>query len=712
VGHIVSVLGEAGLGKSRLISESYRDFAELIGEQGNWYETLSLSYESGQAYGLFKRLVRRIASINYDDPEPQVRQKLAALLAVLPPERRPLANQLLEKLYGLETENGELVLEGESFKLDLLETMQAIWQELFANRPTVMVFDDMHWSDAASIDLLLQLLPLIEEVPLVMLSAMRSERHMPAWQMKTTADQEFHHRHTELFLHPLSEAESGELLDRLLNHAKLPERLRANILEKSAGNPFFIEEVVRTLIDSGVVVPEERYVNGDLQRSWRATSQEVDFAIPDNLQSLLAARLDRLEEATRSTLQVASVIGRSFPHRVLQAVDESSPELDRRLETLLRLEMIREAARVPELEYSFRNPLTQEAVYQTILIKRRREFHRRVAEAMEALYPDRLEAFSGLLAHHYLLAGERDRAIEYSRQAASQAIKLFAYEEAVQNLKAALDLIKAGENSPIQLELLEELGDVYHLLLDGHQAINHYQQALALWRALGEPGVETTVRLNRKIVQAVIDLKWLVDLEHLQPANESRLKSLADLKKSLQIMESEPPHPETALACVALATDAWRIQEPPDWDAAQYYARKAVEMAGQLPNPVDLSKALGALANILEGRSLLREHLQVAERRLQIARQPGFGDVFENIDALRNAGAGYMYVGEYQQALPLLQEAEALAERAHIVDQQMTATGLQAQCLFRMDRWDEVLSTEDRWRDLERRYRRERVGGT
>jgi tetratricopeptide (TPR) repeat protein len=374
--------------------------------------------------------------------------------------------------------------------------------------------------------------------------------------------------------------------------------------------------------------------------------------------------------------------------------------------------MIREAARVPEVEYAFRNPLTQEAVYQTILIKRRREFHLRVAEAMEALYPDRLEAFSGLLAHHYLLAGESDRAIEFSRRAASQAIKLFAYEEAVQNLKAALDLIKAGEKSPIQLKLLEELGDAYHLLLDGNQSINHYQQALAIYHENDESVVEATLRLNRKIVQAVIDLKWLVDLEHLQPASESRLKSLEELKTNLEIMESRPPHPETVLAYVVLATDAWRIQEPPDWDAAQAYAQAAVEMAGQMDNPVELSKALGALANILEGRSLLREHLQVAKRRLEISRQPDFTDFFESIEALRNAGASYLYAGEYQQALPLLMETEALAARARVVEQQMNALGLLSQCWFRMDRWDEVLATEEKWRDLERRYRRERVGGT
>ena len=125
--------------------------------------------------------------------------------------------------------------------------------------------------------------------------------------------------------------------------------------------------------------------------------------------------MDRLEDDVRATLQLASVIGRSFYLRVLQAVGEASPELERHMGTLMRLDMIRESARVPEVEYSFRNPLTQEAVYQTILLKRRREFHCRVAEAMEALYPDRLEGIYGLLAHHFTLADQPERAIQYAR---------------------------------------------------------------------------------------------------------------------------------------------------------------------------------------------------------------------------------------------------------------------------------------------------------
>jgi tetratricopeptide (TPR) repeat protein len=209
------------------------------------------------------------------------------------------------------------------------------------------------------------------------------------------------------------------------------------------------------------------------------------------------------------------------------------------------------------------------------------------------------------------------------------------------------------------------------------------------------------VRLHRKIVQAVTDLKWSVSLENLQRANAAREDSRASLVRALDQLEGEPPYLETVRARIALSADAWRIQEPPDWDTAQRFAQAAVDMAAALDSPVDLSQAHGALANVLDGRSRLREHLQMAEQRLAICRQPEFSDLRETLEALRGLGTALMYVGEYAQALPYLAEAEGLATRVQAVDQIANILTVQAQCLFRTDRWDEVLALEEKWRDLE-----------
>lgn len=712
VGRIVCLMGDAGVGKTRLIQEGRKVFQEMLGNEANWYETTTLSYETNQAYGLFQRLLRQVNDIAYDDPPARIRQELSSLVEGLAEQRRPRAQKVLEALFGLNGHESSLPLEGDTFRRELLEAVQDWWRSRFGDRPTVLVFDDMHWADAASIDLLLKLLPLTQDIPLVVLCAMREEREAAAWQIKVQADELYPHRYTELNIPPLTNDESDELVGRLLAIAEISDPLRARILERSGGNPFFIEEVVRTLIDNGAVYPEERSVDGELRRYWRSTEQAADFAIPDNLRSLLSARMDRLEEETRATLQMASVIGRNFYYRVLQAVDGGLTDLDKSVGTLLRLDMIRELARLPEIEYAFRNPLTQEAVYRTILLKRRREFHRRVAVAMEQLYPERLEGLYGLLGHHFALAGERDKAIEYSRKAAWQAVALYAYDDAVQNLRAALDLIPPGEISEIHLALREECGDIFCMLRDGAQAIAEYKQALQLWNGLESAEPIAEVRLHRKIVQVVTDLKWSVSLENLQRANQAREESRDRLTQALESLGQEAPHVETVRALIALSTDAWRIQEPSDWDAAERFAQDAVDMAAAMDSPVDLSQAYGALANVLDGLSRLREHLAVAEKRLAITRAPGFRDLHEALEALRCVGAARMYVGEYQQALPYLEEAEALARRIQAVDQIANAVGIRAHCLFRLDRWDEVLAVEHNWRELERNHTREQVGET
>jgi tetratricopeptide (TPR) repeat protein len=540
---------------------------------------------------------------------------------------------------------------------------------------------------------------------------MRAERNAPAWQIKTTADEEYSHRYTELILRPLSDAEGHELVNRLLASPNLPDTLWASILEKSGGNPFFIEEVVRTLIDNGILIAEEQGVNGQTKRVWRATSASTDFAIPDNLQSLLAARMDRLEEPTRGTLQLASVIGRSFYHRVLQAVDEASNELDKHLSTLLRMELIREAARVPEVEYAFRNPLTQEAVYQTILIKRRRAFHRRVGEAMESIYADRLDGLFGLLAHHFTLANEREKAINYYRKAARQAIALFAYDDAIQNLHGALELIEEGTQIEIHRTLLEEMGDVYRLLRDIGQAIAIYHDSLHLWEALPDADEIIAVRLHRKIVQLATESKWNVDLDTYRQVRELTLESLNELEQRLSTLTYDS-NAEIVRALATLSFEAWRSRIPPDWERAQRFAQSAVDMAEKLAEPVVLSRALGALCNVLDGRSLLRDHLQVALRRLEVNTNSHVDNPIERIDAMSGAGMALMYVGEYEQALPHLQEAEVLAAKAQSIGQQTAAIGLQSHCAFRLDRWDEVIALEEKWRELERRYPRQRVGPT
>ena len=703
VGHIVSLQSEAGLGKTRLIEEiqnKWRDNPAL-----DWYALSSLSYESGHAYGMFQNLVRRLNNIGWEDSNADARVKLETMLARIEPAKRARAAQVLEILLGLPDTSGLPLLEGDAFQRELFAVMELLARQTFSAKPGVLVIDDLHWSDAASVELLLSLLPLTNELPFVLLYALRPMRDAPGWRVSQKASDEFSHRFTELKLRPLSNPETALLVSTLLGGIEIPRDLMQKILERTTGNPFFVEEVVRTLIDNGSFVREET------TGKWMVTQQSETFEIPESLQALLAARIDQLEEMTRHTLQLSAVIGRSFYLRVLKAIADAGQDLDYHLGVLQRLELIGEAARLPEVEYRFRNPLTQEVAYKTILLKQRREFHRRVAEIMEALYADRLDDYASFLAHHFAASDLYGKAIEYLRRAAQRAVALYAYQDAIQGLRAALALMPAqAAANALKAELLEELADAYRLVRDFGQASTLYQEALALAQELNESNSIFVTRLHRKMIQLVTEAKWSVNTATYQQVSKIRENSLVLLEPRLRTLGDEAPQSEIVALLVALSTDAWRNQNPPEWETAKRFAQAAADMAEQLDDAAVLSQALGALASVLDGQSLLREHLAVALRRYEITRAENFTEMRERIDALRGLGAGLMYVGEYTAALPHLNAVEKMAEQIQAIDQQANALGIASQCYFRLDRWDELFETEKKWRALEQQYARERVG--
>ena len=528
IGRIVCLVGGAGLGKTRLIQElkgiDGRDLAV------NWYETASLSYETTNPYALFQQLIRRLNGIPASIETTQFWNKIHALTSQLPAGEESRYTRVFAALFGLPDPSGQPPLEGEHFKRELYAAMQEIWQSRFKDQPTMLVLDDLHWADPASIDLLLHLLPAVENSPIVLLCSFRLDRDAPAYKVKQVADAEYHHRYTEIDLRPLSDEQSDELINRLLSIPDLPDSLMARIRYRTGGNPFFIEEVVRTLIENGAVVPEDRPENGTLRRYWRATSESAAIDIPDSLQGLLSSRIDRLEEETRQIVQLASVIGRSFYHRVLTEIGKGDTltvgSVDDQIGRLVRLEMIQEAARVPEVEYRFRNPLTQEVAYQTILLKRRREFHGRVGAAMEALFPDRLAELAPRLAFHFSEAQQAEKALTYHTLAGDNAFRLFAIKEALADYEGAMEWAEHGGASSEQLiHLYRRRGRVLELLLRHDEAFETYETL----EALGEARADDSLRLAGIAAQGTAYVVGSSDFENSRRRSEEALALAREL---------------------------------------------------------------------------------------------------------------------------------------------------------------------------------------
>jgi class 3 adenylate cyclase/tetratricopeptide (TPR) repeat protein len=528
IGRIVCLLGAAGLGKSRLVRE-------LRGNQSQestlgWIETASLSYELSHPYALFQQLVRQLYDIPSGEEADQFWQKIQRLAAETPGGDESRYTRVFAALFALPEPSGQPALEGELFKRELYAVMAQIWSARFAERPTVLFIDDLHWADSASVELLLHLLPAIETSPLVLLCAFRPDRGAPSYQVKQAADADYPHRYTEINLRLLTEDESDELVNRLLAIADLPDSLRRRIWERSGGNPFYVEEVVRTLIESGAVVAEERTEDGQQRRYWRAVSEQAEIDIPENLQGLLNSRIDRLEEETRHVLQLASVIGRSFYHSVLAEIgrqeDLSLNTVDQQVGRLVRLEMIQEAARVPDVEYRFRNPMTQEVAYQTILLKRRREYHRRVGAALEALFPDRLGELATRLAFHYSQGRQADKALAHYTLVGDQAFRLFALEEALQSYDRALEWVYAGDASSKQLiHLYQRRGRVLELMLRHDEALETYKAL----EALGETRDDDELRLAGLAAQGISYTVGKFDLENSRLYTDKALAMAREL---------------------------------------------------------------------------------------------------------------------------------------------------------------------------------------
>jgi predicted ATPase len=271
-------------------------------------------------------------------------------------------------------------LDGQELKEGTFRAVERLLVSTSSQGPLVLVGEDLHWADPTSIELLERLLPLTERTALLIVCLFRPEREHRSWRLRETAARDHGQRHTGLWLDPLSAAESERLVGNLLWLEQLPEQLKERILGRTEGNPFYLEEVLRSLIDEGAIAQEEA------TGRWLATRDVAEIAIPETLHGVLLARIDRLQEETKRVLQMAAVIGRLFLYRVLAAVASEERDLDGRLLTLQREEMIRERARLPELEYIFKHHLTQEAAYNGLLKAQRRVFHRQVAEALERLF--------------------------------------------------------------------------------------------------------------------------------------------------------------------------------------------------------------------------------------------------------------------------------------------------------------------------------------
>jgi len=454
-GGVIGLVGEAGLGKSRLLEEARR---LALGRGLRWLEGECLSFGRTLSYWSFREVVRGAFLIDERDDETaswrKVEAGMRALFAEQADELLPYIGTLLAVALPEPLAQRIQALDSHAIGHQIFRATLLMFERSARQRPLVIAFEDWHWADASSTSLLEHLLPLSDRVPLLFVVASRPEPRGPAerFSVATSATARPPLLNARLLKLPsLSPTDSMQLAQQLLDGGALPATVRDMLLKRAAGNPFYLGELVRTLLAT-------RAIDRDDAGDWRTTSQFTGVPLPNTVEGLILARIDRLEDEAKQVLKAAAVIGRTFFYRVLKAVTKADSQLDEDIARLRGAELIDEKQLAPELEYVFRHPLIQQAAYDSLLDDRRRQMHRRVGQCIEQLFEGRLEPFHSMLAYHYAKAEDAEKAREYLFKAAEQADRLAADEEALELYYA---VIADAERSP-----LRGLSDVKRAELD------------------------------------------------------------------------------------------------------------------------------------------------------------------------------------------------------------------------------------------------------
>ena len=450
-GRIFSICGAAGTGKSRLVEEFK---ASLDLEAVQWIECHAYAFSQDMPYFPLVDLLNRLLRIDEKDPSDEVRQKIETGLKSLVENQEDII-PYVGGLYSLSYQQTEDV-SPEFWKTHLQTAILRVLSVLAEKAPTVFFIEDLHWADPSFVELLRKACFEIRQPALVLCAYRPTFSLFTGHQLSNIGD--YYH---EIKLQNLSLSVSQHMLASLLKTETIPPDLKQWVNSKAEGNPFYLEELINSLIESETLIAE----NGN----WKLTRSLKESDIPSSLHGLINGRLDRLDKQTKRILQEASVIGRDFLYEILKRVTELGSRIDGELYQLERLDLIRTRSLQPEVEYMFKHALTQEVVYNSLLKKERRGIHEQIAIVIETVFKDRLAEFNETLAYHFARGQSMSKAVDYLIKAGEKSLTRYAVEEAHEYFKKAYDLLMSKERlseeeNVILIDLLNSWGYAFYYL--------------------------------------------------------------------------------------------------------------------------------------------------------------------------------------------------------------------------------------------------------
>ena len=703
-GRIALLTGDRGAGKSFLVNELREYFAHrgaLLAEAQTtaldtaaltWLRGRCRSYSQAWPYSMWLDLFRDWLGMQPEDSQAEMaarlRRQAEALWGDGFAEHYPYLATLLSLPLEEEFIGRIRHLDGEGLRQRFFLAVRS-WLEALSRRgPLVLHCADMHWADASSLALLRHCLPVCDEGALLWLFVFRPERASPVWEFRHHVETEYPHRLTSVDLPPLTEAQSGELIACLIGAEALPEETHRLIVANAEGNPYYILELIQSLIAGGVLAREA----GDGQ--WRMTRTVTTLDLPGNLQRLLLAHIDRLSPEERSVLQAAAVIGPVFWSNVLSAVIGDTPSSKADLAALQRAQLIQESGRLPELgmQYQFRSALVRDAAYEGLLSAQRAAYHRKAAEYLEGLtQPDSLAGYYGMLAHHYHGAGNLRKELFYTLLAADQARKIYANAEALQHYTRALALLDSLETEARQKgksqtvdaqrfevlrgrrEVLYHLGQLEAARVDA-QALLPLAQRLAddpAWRIdalLSQP--EATEWDSRQTLAEGLRLAQEALALSRQVGDRYREMQSLTVVAGASLYLRKPEGREVAERALGLARELGDLRTEvnlligigntygmDDLPRSQEYLKAALARSEKLNDRATEIALLGALGPQHERRGDYYRYLtEYEQKRLRLSREIGNRSA-EGQSLMFCGQIQGLYLGDYETGLALEREA-------------------------------------------------------
>jgi class 3 adenylate cyclase/tetratricopeptide (TPR) repeat protein len=711
-GQLVAVIGEPGVGKSRLFSEF---LASPLTQGWLILATHAVSYGKATPYLPIHDLLQAYFHIDDRDDERAIREKVDKCLTrdvALQPTRSAVLALLDVRVEDPEWQ----ALDPSQHRLRTIESVRRLLLRQSQVQPLLLSIENLHWIDAGTQAVLDSLIESLPTVRLLLLVNYRPE-YQHGWGSKTY--------YTQLRLDPLPPDSADARLQALLGDDEGLAPLKHLLIERTEGNPFFLEESVRTLVETRVLIGE--------RGAYRLVQSLPSIQVPATVQAVLAARIDRLAAAEKILLQTAAVIGTDAPFPLLQAIAELSEEALRRgLVHLQAAEFLYETRLFPELEYTFKHALTQEVAYGSLLQERRRTLHARIVEALEGLYPDRLAEHVERLAHHALRGEVWDKALRYCRQAGTKASARSAYREAVlcleqalvalshlsesrDTLEQAIDLrfdlrnafLPLGDHRRIfdrlrEAEVLAQVVDdrqrlgrvsvymteYFRLMSDLDHAIESGQRALALATALGDVG--TQVIANFYVGSVYYDLG---DYRRAMDVLGWNVASLAgDLIQERFGMTGLP----SVLSRVYLS---WSLAELGAFAEGVARGEEGVRIAEAADHPFSLIWAYAGIGHLFLRKGDLYHCIPALERGLALCQVWHIPTLFPTVAS--TLGAAYTLAGRATEALPLLEQAASKGRRGA----QALWFARLSEAYLLVGRTEDALERAQRALDLSREYK-------